>query len=139
MPNALVDNDLLQPIGSPDALNELDAPESNPFMEADPMDKNGFDHMDDLGGDLDNPFGGDDLGNMDYMHQHSRNSKTERNLLEPALSKNDSLMQSDSIFGQKPILKNSLSELLPSMDMAEPDAEDSDQDENPFGEDADMK
>lgn len=103
------------------------------------MDKNGFDHMDDLGGDLDNPFGGDDLGNMDYMHQHSRNSKTERNLLEPALSKNDSLMQSDSIFGQKPILKNSLSELLPSMDMAEPDAEDSDQDENPFGEDADMK
>ncbi len=49
MPNALVDNDLLQPIGSPDALNELDAPEeSNPFMEADPMDKNDFDHMDDI-------------------------------------------------------------------------------------------
>ncbi len=97
-------------------------------MEADPIERNGFDHMeDDIGGDLDNPFGGDDnLGNMDFMQQHSRNSKTERNLLEPAMSKNESLMQqSDSIFGQqKPVLKNSLSELLPSM--AEPDAEDSD-------------
>ena len=88
------------------------------------MERNGFDHIDDIGGDLDNPFGADNLGNMDFIQQHSRNSKTERNLLEPAMSKNDSLMQSDSIFGQKP--KNALSEFLPSMDMAEPDAEDSD-------------
>jgi len=52
---------LFQPISSPNALDPLDAPENNPFMEAEPMDKDGFGQLDDFAGDLDNPFGGDDL------------------------------------------------------------------------------
>lgn len=75
----LADNDLFQPISSPNALDPLDAPENNPFMEAEPMDKDGFGQLDDFAGDLDNPFGGDDL----FMAQPGPIMDSGRDLLQP--------------------------------------------------------